>query len=74
MIPCAELLDGHAEAIGDGDECVIAAHGIALAGSETAGGGDGDHLECFLLFDFFFSVLVVCERFLGCAEGLREAL
>ena len=42
MIPCAELFDGDAEAIGDGDEGVAAADGVALAGSESAGGGDGD--------------------------------
>ncbi len=42
VIPCAELLDGDAEAIGDGDEGVVAAHGVALTGREAAAGGDGD--------------------------------
>ena len=42
MIPGAELFDGDAEAIGDGDEGVAAAHGVALTGSEAAGGGDGN--------------------------------
>ena len=42
VIPCAQLLDGDAEAIGDGNECVVAAHGVALTGSEVTAGGDGD--------------------------------
>ena len=42
VIPCAELLDGDAEAIGDGDEGVVAAHGVALIWLEATAGGDGD--------------------------------
>jgi hypothetical protein len=42
VIPCAELFDGDAEAIGDGDEGIATAHGVARAGSEATAGGDGD--------------------------------
>jgi hypothetical protein len=42
VIPGAELFDGDAEAIGDGDERIVTTHGVALAGGEVAGGGDGD--------------------------------
>ena len=40
MIPRAELLDGHTEAIGDGDQRIGAAHFVTLPGRETATGGD----------------------------------
>jgi len=43
VIPCAQLLDSHAKPIGDGNERVVAAHGVTLAGSEAAAGRDGDN-------------------------------
>ncbi len=43
MIPCTQLLDGHAEAIGDGYQGVVAAHGVAFTGCEAAAGCDRDN-------------------------------
>ena len=61
MVPAAKLFDGDAEAVGDGDERIAAAHGVAL---RVRAGGGGDRDDEFVTF---------VERFAGGnAVGFRD--